>query len=127
MTSDELTKFARSYAEAWSSRDPTKVAAFFAKNALISVNDGAGAPIAQVASGFMADFPDMLVTFDNLEPRGHHVAFHWKLNGTYAGNGNKVRISGYELWKINSDGLIAESKGNFDAQDYERQLKSHDP
>jgi hypothetical protein len=39
------------------------------------------------------------------------------------GTGNKVRISGYELWKIGDDGLIAESQGHFDAADYERQLK----
>jgi hypothetical protein len=31
--------------------------------------------------------------------------------------------SGYELWKIDNDGLIAESKGNFDSGEYERQLK----
>ena len=32
-------------------------------------------------------------------------------------------ISGYEVWKIDNDGLIAESKGHFDAAEYERQLK----
>jgi hypothetical protein len=32
-------------------------------------------------------------------------------------------ISGYELWKMGNDGLIAESKGHFDAVDYDRQLK----
>jgi hypothetical protein len=36
---------------------------------------------------------------------------------------NVVRISGYELWKIDNDGLIAESKGHFDRAEYERQLK----
>jgi hypothetical protein len=40
------------------------------------------------------------------------------------GTGSKVRISGYELWKIGDDGLITESKGNFDAADYERQLNN---
>jgi predicted ester cyclase len=74
----------------------------------------------------MRDFPDMIVTFDKLEPHGDAVAFHWTLIGTNTGPGgagNKVRISGYELWKIDTDGLIVESKGNFDAADYERQLK----
>jgi hypothetical protein len=32
-------------------------------------------------------------------------------------------IGGYELWKIDSDGLIVESKGHFDSAQYERQLK----
>jgi predicted ester cyclase len=52
--------------------------------------------------------------------------FHWTLIGTNTGPGGmgkRVRISGYELWKIDNDGLIAESKGLFDAAEYERQLK----
>jgi predicted ester cyclase len=126
VTSDELKKFAVRYAKAWCSQDPEEVVAFYAKNAVISVNDGAPATIGEVARGFMRDFPDMVVTFDKLEPHGDATAFHWTLTGTNTGpegNGNKVRISGYELWKIDNDGLIAESKGHFDAADYERQLK----
>jgi hypothetical protein len=34
-----------------------------------------------------------------------------------------VRISGYEVWKVDTDGLIAESEGHFDATEYERQLR----
>jgi predicted ester cyclase len=52
--------------------------------------------------------------------------FHWTLTGTNTGpggTGKRVRISGYELWKIENDGLIAESKGKFDSAEYERQLK----
>ena len=74
----------------------------------------------------MTTFPDMIVTFDKLEPRGDRTAFHWTLTGTNSGpggSGKRVRISGYELWQIGDDGLIAESKGHFDAADYERQLK----
>jgi predicted ester cyclase len=119
----ELTTFARRYAQAWCSQDAEKVAAFYAKNALISVNDGPPAPIDDVAKSFMRDFPDMIVTFDKVELRGDQTAFHWTLTGTYAANGNRVQISGYELWKIDNDGLIAESNGHFDAADYERQLQ----
>jgi len=124
---DEIREFAARYAKAWCSQDPEKVVAFYSKNALISVNDGAPAPIAEVAQSFMRDFPDMIVTFDKLEERGDVTAFHWTLVGTNSGpggTGNRVRISGYELWKIDNDGLIAESQGHFDAADYERQLKS---
>jgi len=118
----ELDDFASRYADAWCSHDPEAVVAFYAKNASISVNGGASAPIAEIARSFMRDFPDMIVTFDKLEPRGDRTAFHWTLIGT-AQNGNRVRISGYELWKIDNHGLIAESEGNFDAADYEKQLK----
>ena len=127
---NELTEFAKRYAEAWCSQDPEKVAAFFAERGSISINDGppavGRAAIAKEAQAFMTTFPDMIVTFDKLEPRGDATAFHWTLIGTNTGpggTGKHVRISGYELWKIDSDGLIGESKGNFDAADYERQLK----
>jgi len=44
-------------------------------------------------------------------------------NDAPGGAEKRVRISGYELWKLDNDGLIAESKGYFDSAEYERQLK----
>jgi steroid delta-isomerase-like uncharacterized protein len=126
----ELTKFAKRYAEAWCSQDPEKVAAFFAENGSISINNGppaiGRAAIAKEAQAFMTTFPDMVVTFDKLEAQPNATAFHWTLTGTNTGpggTGKRVRISGCELWKIDNDGLIGESKGHFDAAEYERQLK----
>jgi nuclear transport factor 2 (NTF2) superfamily protein len=115
--------FAKRYAEAWCSRNPVTVAAFFAENASLTVNGGPPTPAFEVARAFMRDFPDMTVTFDKLESRGDRIAFHWTLSGTHAETGSHVRISGYELWKIDNAGLIAESSGHFDAAEYERQLK----
>jgi predicted ester cyclase len=139
----ELTKFATRYADAWCSQNPENVAAFFAENGSLSVNDGppavGRAAIAEIARGFMRDFPDMTVTMDKLEPESPDggrssyaspartdAAFHWTLTGTNTGpggTGKRVRISGYELWKLDPDGLIAESQGHFDSAEYERQLK----
>jgi hypothetical protein len=122
----ELNNFAQGYADAWCSHDPEKVAAFYAKGGSISVNGAPPVPIAEVARGFIRDFPDMVVTFDKLENTPNGTEFHWTFTGTNTGpngTGNKVRISGYELWKIDTEGLIAESKGHFDAADYPRQLK----
>src|SRR5436190_11398023 len=125
-----LKKFATRYAEAWCGQDPEMVAAFFAEQGSISINNGppavGRAAIAREAQAFMTTFPDMVVTFDKLEPRGDATAFHWTLTGTSTGpggTGKRVRISGYELWKVDNDGLIAESKGHFDSAEYERQLK----
>ncbi|HST30366.1 MAG TPA: nuclear transport factor 2 family protein [Chthoniobacterales bacterium] len=126
MTSDELKNFAKRYATAWSSGDPDKVARFYARDATISVNGAPPTSITEVARGFARDFPDMVVTFDRLETRPDGIAFHWTFTGTNTGpggTGNKVRISGYELWTIDDDDLIAESKGQFDAAEYERQLR----
>ncbi len=122
----ELAKFASRYAKAWCSQNPESVAAFFAENGSLSVNGGTPTPIIDVAHGFMCDFPDMIVTFDKLEQRSNGTEFHWTLTGTNTGpggTGKRVRISGYELWEIDNDGLIAESKGHFDSDDYRRQLK----
>jgi predicted ester cyclase len=125
-----LDKFANRYAKAWCSQDPEKVAAFFAERGSISINNGPPAvgrvAIAKEAQAFMTTFPDMVVTFDKLEPQPNGTEFHWTLTGTNSGpsgTGKRVRISGYELWKMGNDGLIAESKGHFDAVDYDRQLK----
>jgi nuclear transport factor 2 (NTF2) superfamily protein len=130
MNSENLSEFATRYAEAWCSQNPQSVSAFFAENGSLKVNDDAPAvgraAIAEVARGFMRNFRDMTVTFDKLEPRADRTAFHWTLTGTHAEAGNPVRISGYELWKIGNDGLIAESSGHFDAEEYERQLKGSD-
>ena len=126
----ELTKFAESYAEAWCGQKPESVAAFFAASGSLSVNDGPPAAgreaIAEVARGFMRDFPDMEVRMDKVVSDAHGTVFHWTLRGTNTGpggTGKRVRISGYELWKIDNAGLIAESKGHFDSAEYERQLK----
>jgi hypothetical protein len=37
--------------------------------------------------------------------------------------GHRVRISGFELWQIGMDGLIASSQGHFDTSEYQRQLE----
>jgi len=130
VTGDNLTEFAKHYAEAWCSHQPEKVASFFAENGSLRVNDGqtalGRAAIAEIAREFMTTFPDMIVTFDKLEPQGDRTTFHWTLNGTNSGpggTGKRVRISGYELWKVGDDGLIAQSEGHFDSAEYERQLK----
>jgi predicted ester cyclase len=130
MTLAELTKFAKRYAEAWCSQNSDNVAAFFAENGSLSVNDEppavGRAAITEVARGFMRTFPDMVVAMDKVSRDPDGTKFHWTLTGTNTGpggRGKRVRISGYELWKINNDGLIAESKGHFDSAEYERQLK----
>jgi uncharacterized protein (TIGR02246 family) len=126
----EINKFANRYAKAWCSQNPKSVAAFYAENGSLSVNDGppAGgrAAIAEEARGFMTTFPDMVVTMDEVTRDSDGTKFLWTLTGTNSGpggTGKRVRISGYELWKIDNDGLIGESKGHFDSAEYERQLK----
>ena len=106
------------------------MAAFYSLDGSLSVNDGAPAVgrdgIREVAQGFMTAFPDMQVLMDALEFEGGQTVYHWTLVGTNTGpggTGNRVRISGFEQWRIGADGLIAESQGHFDAAEYQCQLE----
>ena len=84
------------------------------------------AAIAAAAQEFMTAFPDMIVQMDEVGVDGGEAIYRWTLIGTNTGpggTGNAVRISGYEQWRMNEDGLIGESKGHFDQAEYERQLK----
>ena len=126
----KIITFAKRYASAWCSQNPESVAAFFAENGSLRVNDGppavGRAAIAEVARGFMRDLPDMIVTMDDVMHASDGTKFHWTLTGTNTGpggTGKRLRISGYELWNIDEDGFIAESRGHFDSAEYERQLK----
>jgi uncharacterized protein (TIGR02246 family) len=122
--------FARRYTAAWCSQDAARVAAFFAPNGSLRVNDGDPAvgreAIAEVVQGFMSAFPDLNVLMDDLVVHGDQAVYRWTLVGTNTGpggTGRAVRVSGFEEWRLGADGFIAESLGHFDADDYERQLE----
>lgn len=126
----DLHVFARSYAQAWCSKRPDFVASYFGADGSLMVNNGQPAigtkAIANVAKGFMDAFPDMVVSMDSLSTKSNKTRFYWTLTGTNNvpnGTGNKVNISGFEEWTLNKDRLIQESKGQFDAKEYERQLE----
>ena len=75
----------------------------------------------------MTDFPDLQVLMDDLIVRADLAEYHWTLIGTNAGpggTGKRVRISGFEEWKMSADGLIAESQGHFDSTEYQQQIRS---
>jgi len=74
----------------------------------------------------MTTFPDMVVAMDDVSLEGDHAVYRWTLTGTNAGpggTGKAVRISGYEEWTFDLNGLIAESNGHFDEAEYQRQLR----
>jgi hypothetical protein len=74
----------------------------------------------------MTAFPDMRVIMDKVLVRGDRAEYHWTLIGTNngpGGTGHRVCISGFELWQIGADELIASSQGHFDSNEYHRQLE----
>lgn len=125
----ELKKFAIEYTAAWCSHNASRVAAFYASDGSLQINDGSPsvgrAAIADAAEGFMTAFPDIVVTMDDVCFQGERAMYRWTLTGTHAGpggSGNRVQIGGHEEWTFGEDGLIRESKGYFDETEYQRQL-----
>ena len=124
-----VNQFAERYAAAWCSQDPASVAAFFAEDGSLTINDGTPsvgrAAIAEAAKSFMTSYPDMVVEMSRLDRVEDKYRFHWNFTGTNTGpggTGRKVRISGYEEWTLGTDGLVAKSLGHYDAADWDRQL-----
>jgi len=127
---DRLRDFAARYTAAWCSQDAASVAAFFSPSGSLTINGGAPAigrsAITEAAQGFMTAFPNLKVYMDDLVEAQGKVTYKWTLDGTNAGpggTGKRVRISGFEIWRIGDDGLVAESLGSFDAADYQRQVE----
>src|SRR5881398_2788009 len=127
---NQLRELAERYTEAWCSQHPERVAAHYAPNGSLTINDGAPSvgrvAITEAARSFMVAFPDTEVLMDDLRVQGERLEYHWTLVGTNSGpggTGKTVRISGFEEWTIGEDGLIAESQGHYDQAEYDRQLQ----
>ena len=125
----DLCNFAERYTAAWCSQNAAAVAAFFAPNGSLTINDGlpsvGRAAVTAAAQDFMTAFPDLRVIMDSVSAEGDRSIYRWTLDGHNTGPGGTgahVRISGYEEWLIGDDGLIAESVGHFDSAEYLRQL-----
>ena len=126
----DLTDFGTRYAAAWSSQNPEQLASFYAEKGSLVVNGGppstGRAAVAAKAQSFMTAFPDMLVKLDRIDQHGEHPVFRWLWTGTNTGPGGTgkfVRITGYEEWTMDPNGLIAKSDGHYDEAEYQRQLK----
>lgn len=122
-------RLADAYTAAWNTGKPDAVAAFFAPEGSITIN--AGEPwlgrggVAAMATGFMTDIPDLRLVNDGVRSAGNHHVYLWTFSGTHAASGKRVKVSGWEEWDIASGGLIAISRGWFDADDYQNQTKTN--
>ena len=128
-----LRDFGTRYTAAWCSHDSARVASFYAEQGSLTINDASPsigtAAIAAAAQEFMTAFPDMVVTMVEVGLEADRAIYRWTLTGTDTGpggTGRAVRISGYEEWTFEEDGLIAASKGYFDEAEYRRQLGRYD-
>ena len=126
---DKMLEFGRNYTEAWNSGQPEKMASFYAFNGVLTINLGKPAvgrkQLEETARSFMESFPDLVITMDSLTADNGIYRYYWTFRGTNTGpggTGNPVDFSGFEEWTMNEDGLIQNSIGTYDAEDYQRQL-----
>jgi nuclear transport factor 2 (NTF2) superfamily protein len=126
----EASQHAAAYTNAWCEHDAEAVALLYSNDSAgIIIHDGepwvGRAGVAEMARGFMAAFPDMVLFMDYFHSSGTHAVYHWTLEGHNTGaggSGNFVRTPGWEYWHYSDDGLVAASLGHFDAEDYARQF-----
>lgn len=128
MTPDRATaeKMAQAHCEAWTDQNPEAVASRYAKNTTMGMNGGdpmtSQAEIANMAAGFMADFPDLVLTLDSVLVADHHMVYAWTFEGHHKDTGNHVKFSGWEEWDLDDDLKVIKSLGWYDNVDYERQV-----
>ncbi|WP_029040660.1 nuclear transport factor 2 family protein [Cucumibacter marinus] len=122
---EAIEKMAADYTAAWNSGSAEAVASFYAEDGDIIINRGdpwnGRSRVADMASGFYADVPDLSLTCDDVRASGNHVIYVWTFTGHDAGSGNPLHIRGWEEWELGDDLKVKSSRGWFDAEEYARQ------
>jgi predicted ester cyclase len=129
---DKMVEFGQKYTVAWNSKQPEKMASFYAEDGMLTVNKAKPAvgrkQLAETAQSYMEAFPDMELTMDSLTAENGTYRYYWTFKGTNTGpggTGNRVDFSGFEEWTMNDQRLIQKSIGTYDAEDYQRQLNGN--
>jgi ketosteroid isomerase-like protein len=127
---EKMVEFGQKYTDAWNSKQPEKMASFYAEDGILIVNNGKPAvgrkQLAETSQSYMEAFPDIKLTMDSLTVESGNYRYYWTFRGTNTGpggTGNKVDFSGFEEWTMNNQGLVQKSIGSYDAEDYQRQLE----
>jgi len=120
-----VAQMAADYTAAWCSKSAEAVAAHYAPEGEIVINEGdpwsGRAKVQEMAEGFYADVPDLDLKCDSIRCSGRHALFVWTFTGHDATSGNPLNIEGWEEWELGEDLKVISSKGWFDAEDYARQ------
>ena len=121
-----LEKLAKNYTDAWNSKVPENVASFHAPSSQIIINRGDPSVghegLTEMAAGFHADVPDLLLHNDGIRASGNHVVYMWTFTGHHSETKNPLRVSGWEEWELGDDMKITSSLGWFDADEYQLQV-----
>jgi len=119
-------QIANEHCAAWTSHSADQVAQRYSPNTSFAMNGGepmmTRAEIAEMAAGFMADFPDLTLICDTVLAADRHMVYAWTFEGRHRETGNQVRFSGWEEWDLDDELKVVKSLGWYDAADYERQI-----
>jgi uncharacterized protein (TIGR02246 family) len=125
-TKDAIVAMAKSYAKSWSSKDADQVAAHYEPDGQIIINKGdilkGTAAVTEMAAGFHAAFPDMMLMCDDIRISGNHAVFVWTFYGHHSETKSYVKLSGWEEWEISDNVKVQSSCGWYDANDYDAQV-----
>lgn len=133
MTPDVATarKLAEAHCAAWTALTADVVAERYSVSSIFAMNRGepmtTRAEIAAMANGFMADFPDLVLTCDNVLVADHHMIYAWTFEGHHRATGRPVRFSGWEEWDLDDHLEVVKSLGWYDLDDYNRQIAGDQP
>ena len=127
LAADDLAKLADGYTAAWNTGSADAVAGFYAEDGQITINRGdpwlGRTGVRDMAAGFFADVPDLVLSCDGIRAAGNHVVYLWTFTGHDAGTNNPLEIHGWEEWTLDVDGKVQSSLGWYDAEDYARQVE----
>jgi uncharacterized protein (TIGR02246 family) len=112
--------------KAWNNFTPDKVAESYANDACFVINRGepmnGRAEIAEMVSGFMSEFPDMVLKCDTVMIADGHMVYAWTFEGHHIETKNFISIKGWEEWDLDENMQVKYSLGWFDAQNYAQQI-----
>ncbi|MEH6360296.1 MAG: nuclear transport factor 2 family protein [Amylibacter sp.] len=122
----DCNKFVEEHFKAWNRFTPEKVAESYTIDACFTINRGepmnGRIEIATMVSGFMSEFPDMVLKCETVMIADHHMVYGWTFEGHHKETKKFVSIKGWEEWDFDENMKVKSSLGWYDAQEYERQV-----
>ena len=123
---DTARQIADAHCAAWTSLSPHAVAQRYSTPTSFAMNFGqpmtTQGEIAEMAGGFMAEFPDLVLTCDSVLVADHHMVYAWTFEGHHHETEKLVRFSGWEEWDLDDNLKVVKSYGWYDVEDYTRQV-----
>ena len=125
-TTESARELANAHCAAWTSSSAIKVAERYSEQTSFAMNGGepmsTRAEIAEMAGGFMADFPGLTLKCDTVLVADHHIVYAWTFEGRHKDSGKLVSFSGWEEWDLDDDLQVTKSLGWYDVDDYNQQI-----